>query len=200
LVTISGIVWFDDGDGIRLDLDPEAEVDPEEPIEPELRAQAVPVTLYEADGTTVVATTATDADGVYEFTDVPEGAYLIRVEPLGGFTFAVAAAGGDEEFDSDISEIEEILYEDELVELFGWTDEIVAAEDMESGLIDAGLVPLPPDDDEESPPAEDPGEVAVEPPESPGSRDEDNTVDPHEPDDSVPDDDGAADGAAGESE
>ncbi len=191
-VTVSGVVWLDDGDGVRVDPDPEAE-----PVEPgEDRSGGVVVGLYDVDGE-LVAGTATDPDGLYEFADVPEGSYLLRFEAPGGFTFTSAEVGSDPALDSDVTDVETIKHDDVIVETLGWTDPIEFIGDIEPGLADAGIVPLPPaETDGEAPPAEDPGELATEPPKVAGGRDDEMPVDPHDPDDATPDD-GAVDGADG---
>ena len=45
----------------------------------------IPVTLYEDDGVTVVATTTTNPDGSYSFGNLPPGDYVVEVTtPPGG--------------------------------------------------------------------------------------------------------------------
>ena len=201
--TVAGVIWHDDGDGIRVDPPLEDGSGGDE-SEPEPRAAAVKVSLYEADGTTLVSTVSTDGDGLYEFTDVPVGRYLIQVEAPSGHMFTIASVGDDETIDSDITRIEELSHGEDVVELLGWTSELEVSVDTQPGLVDAGFVPLPPAEEEELPPAEDPGEVAVEPPEVGGSREDDPAGDPREPDDPAPDDDeqpaAATDDVAGERE
>ncbi len=59
------------------------------------------VTVELVDGTgTVVATTTTDPDGQYSFTDVPEGDYTVRFGPEDGLEFTEANVG-DDATDSD---------------------------------------------------------------------------------------------------
>lgn len=64
----------------------------------ESAAPGVPVTLYAADGTTVVATTVTDASGWYAFTDLtPSTPYVVEFgRPAGeAVAFTEQDAGGD---------------------------------------------------------------------------------------------------------
>lgn len=63
---------------------------------------AVTVTLYAANGTTVVATTITDALGNYLFTNLDAGTYLVGFSSLpAGYVFATKDAGTNDEKDSD---------------------------------------------------------------------------------------------------
>lgn len=63
----------------------------------------ITVTLYAADGVTVVATTVTDALGYYIFTNLDAGSYVIGFSNLpSGYVFATANAGGDDAKDSDV--------------------------------------------------------------------------------------------------
>lgn len=67
----------------------------------------VTVTLYAADGTTVIATTMTDADGQYLFTNLPEGDYIVGVDlsdpDLSGYDSSddIASSGTPSSADSD---------------------------------------------------------------------------------------------------
>ena len=63
----------------------------------------VTVTLYSADGTTVVATTVTDAFGHYLFNDLTPDAYRIQFTAPTGFVIVAKDAGGDDSKDSDAS-------------------------------------------------------------------------------------------------
>ncbi|RXK17221.1 SdrD B-like domain-containing protein, partial [Macrococcus sp. DPC7161] len=67
--TLGDKVWEDDGDGVQ------------EPGEPGI--PGVTVTLTKPDGTTV--TTTTDANGNYEFTDLPKGSYEVTFETPSGY-------------------------------------------------------------------------------------------------------------------
>ncbi len=185
------VAWLDDDDGVRIDPDPEAE--PPEPGED--RAGGVRVGLYTT-SRQLIEETSTDPDGVYEFTEVPEGSYVLRFEAPGGFAFTSAGVGTDRALDSDVSEIETIGNDDVIVEILGWTRPIEFGDDTEPGMADAGIVPLPSEETEpEAPPSEDPGELATEPPEVAG-RDDETPIDPPDPDEAAPDGE-AADGADG---
>ena len=61
------------------------------------------VTLYAADGTTVITTTTTDAEGNYSFTDLVPGTYVVGFEDstAQGRSFVAANVGSDDAIDSD---------------------------------------------------------------------------------------------------
>lgn len=62
----------------------------------------VTVTLYGGDGTTVIATTITDALGNYLFTNLNAGTYVVGFSGLpAGYVFATQNAGSDDAKDSD---------------------------------------------------------------------------------------------------
>ena len=71
----------------------------------------VTVNLYDASGTTLIATTTTDANGFYRFINLPPTtAYVIRLDnpadytgtgPLVGYQLSPANQGGDDTVDSD---------------------------------------------------------------------------------------------------
>lgn len=62
----------------------------------------VTVTLFAADGTTVIATTTTAADGSYSFTNLPAGEYVVGFPTsVGGKVLVDANQGGDDTIDSD---------------------------------------------------------------------------------------------------
>jgi uncharacterized repeat protein (TIGR01451 family)/fimbrial isopeptide formation D2 family protein len=88
LVSVGDYVWLDaDRDGIQ---------DASEAPVPN-----VTVTLLDADGDEV-ATTTTDADGLYLFEDLNPGAYTIVFSDLpAGLSFTQQNAGGDDDVDSD---------------------------------------------------------------------------------------------------
>ncbi|HMO50502.1 MAG TPA: SdrD B-like domain-containing protein [Kiritimatiellia bacterium] len=87
---ISGRVWNDlNEDGIR---------DPGEPP-----IESVFITLYDT-LTNFVEATASEPDGTYAFTNLSVGNYLIGFIPPPGFTITLQNQGGDDNFDSDISQ------------------------------------------------------------------------------------------------
>ena len=63
------------------------------------------VTLYAADGTTVVATTTTDANGNYSFLDVAAGNYVVGFQDSAAQnrSFVAANVGADDAIDSDVN-------------------------------------------------------------------------------------------------
>lgn len=64
----------------------------------------VTVTLYAANGTTVIATTITDALGNYLFTNLDAGTYVLGFSGLpAGYVFASKDAGSDDTKDSDVN-------------------------------------------------------------------------------------------------
>jgi protocatechuate 3,4-dioxygenase beta subunit len=68
----------------------------------ELGVEGVTVTLYEADGITVISTLVTDALGNYLFTGLDAGSYKVGFSNLpAGFTFSTANQGPDDELDGD---------------------------------------------------------------------------------------------------
>lgn len=87
--SLGDIVWNDaNNDGIQ---------DPTE-----LGVAGVTVTLYEADGITVIASTTTDALGNYLFTGLDAGSYVVGFSNLpAGYTFSAANQGSNDELDAD---------------------------------------------------------------------------------------------------
>lgn len=86
--TIGDLVWVDaNGNGIQ---------DADEP-----GLANVIVKLYQADGT-LVASTTTDQNGAYAFTDLPAGDYYLQVVSPGGYVFTLANQGTDDTVDSDV--------------------------------------------------------------------------------------------------
>lgn len=64
----------------------------------------VTVTLYESDGTTVLATTTTDGAGEYIFTNLTEGEYVVGFTPStlpAGYTFTTQGSNIEDENNSD---------------------------------------------------------------------------------------------------
>lgn len=60
------------------------------------------VKLYQADGTTLVASTITDGSGNYLFSNLPEGSYVVGVTPNSVYTTAsTPTPGTDDQVDSD---------------------------------------------------------------------------------------------------
>jgi hypothetical protein len=87
------------GDYVWNDLNNDGKQDAGEP-----GLQGVTVTLFAADGTTVVATTTTDAQGYYIFTNLDAGSYVVGFSGLpAGYVFATKNAGANafDELDSD---------------------------------------------------------------------------------------------------
>lgn len=85
------------GDYVWNDLNNNGVQDAGEPGIP-----GVTVTLYAADGTTVIATTTTDALGHYQFTNLNAGTYVVGFSNLPtGYVFGTANAGVDDAKDSD---------------------------------------------------------------------------------------------------
>lgn len=69
----------------------------------EVGVAGVPVTLYAADGTTVIATTVTDAFGNYIFSNLAAGQYVVGFTTPSGFTTSPQGAGSDTTLNSDAS-------------------------------------------------------------------------------------------------
>lgn len=68
----------------------------------ELGVAGVTVTLYEADGVTVIATQITDALGNYLFTGLDAGSYIVGFSNLPiGYTFSLSNQGSDDAKDGD---------------------------------------------------------------------------------------------------
>jgi protocatechuate 3,4-dioxygenase beta subunit len=85
------------GDRVWNDLNNNGVQDPGEPGIP-----GVTVTLYAANGTTVIATTTSDALGNYLFTNLDAGSYVVGFSNLpAGYVFATKDAGTDDAKDSD---------------------------------------------------------------------------------------------------
>ena len=79
-VNISGTV-YDDNNGMTNGVDGVVKQD-------------VPLTLYASDGTTVIATTTTAADGTYNFGNIAAGDYIIAVDPGNGYNNVSGPADG----------------------------------------------------------------------------------------------------------
>jgi hypothetical protein len=81
-------VWYDtNGDGIQQSG--------------EAGAKGVKVTLLNEKGA-VVATTTTDANGVYSFTDLTPGKYSVKVSSVDGYLFTKQNQGSNDAVDSDV--------------------------------------------------------------------------------------------------
>ncbi|MEO0732791.1 MAG: SdrD B-like domain-containing protein, partial [Bacteroidota bacterium] len=115
LASIGDFVFEDtNGDGIQ---------DPgEEGIE------GVTVELKDENGD-VLFTTTTDANGLYEFTELTPGEYSVRFVLPGGFSYAPVNQGGDEATDSDADPA-----------MDGMTDPVTLTSGEENDDLDAGLL------------------------------------------------------------
>jgi hypothetical protein len=61
----------------------------------------VVVNLYTCEDT-MIATTTTDVDGIYEFVELEAGDYYLEFELPDGYVFTLMDQGNDDEFDSDV--------------------------------------------------------------------------------------------------
>ena len=94
------VVYGDSGEYVRIDkIDLEGE--DTTMYTPEPTKAGVTVNLIDATGA-VVATTVTDTDGNYEFTEVPVGDYKVMGVAPDGTEFTIKDAGGDDSIDSDV--------------------------------------------------------------------------------------------------
>jgi hypothetical protein len=95
--SIGDKVWFDNGlgggaagDGIQNGMEP--------------GIAGVTVTLYASDGVTVIATTITDANGNYQFSNLTANTnYIIGVTLPAGMVFSTQDLGGNDNNDSDVN-------------------------------------------------------------------------------------------------
>ncbi|RRR71813.1 MAG: hypothetical protein EI684_10980 [Candidatus Viridilinea halotolerans] len=85
------------GDRVWLDLNKDGIQDANETT----GVPGVRVTLYAADGTTVLSTTTTDADGYYRFTRLGEGDYVVGFELPPGYERSPSGSTNDQTLDSD---------------------------------------------------------------------------------------------------
>ncbi|NCC35899.1 MAG: calcium-binding protein, partial [Chloroflexia bacterium] len=69
--------------------------------EGELGIAGVTVTLYAADGTTVLRATTTDNDGLYRFDELEAGSYIIGFDLPDGFVRSITGGTSDRALDSD---------------------------------------------------------------------------------------------------
>ncbi|MBE1877858.1 SdrD B-like domain-containing protein [Myceligenerans pegani] len=114
LGSIGDCVWSDEnGNGIQDEGEPGIE--------------GVTVTLYDADGAEVAATT-TSADCTYVFTGLPVGDYQVGFEDVPqGMCFVPMGSGDNPELDSDVDP------------KTGWTRSVAVTEGLDRSDIDAGL-------------------------------------------------------------
>ena len=111
--SLGDFVWDDlNGDGLQDAGEPGVE--------------GVTVNLYDGDGN-LVGTTTTDADGLYAFTDLAPGDYVVEFVLPGGFVFTTKDAG-DDALDSDADAAT------------GRTDTVTLAAGEDNLTLDAGLV------------------------------------------------------------
>jgi protocatechuate 3,4-dioxygenase beta subunit len=87
----------------------------------------VTVTLLGSDGTTVLGTTTSDANGIYSFTGLPAGTYTVQFSAPSGYTFTTQYTGSDVTIDSNVNPST------------GKTDPITLAAGATDNTIDAGL-------------------------------------------------------------
>lgn len=118
--SLGDIVWYDlNQNGIQDNA--------------ELGVPGVTVTLYEADGTTIIATTTTDPLGNYIFTGLDAGGYVVGFSNIpAGYTFTTANQGSDDELDADADATSG-----------GKTPVYALAEGEENLTVDAGIYPAP---------------------------------------------------------
>ncbi|QLH47882.1 MAG: carboxypeptidase regulatory-like domain-containing protein [Bacteroidota bacterium] len=82
-------VWYDDNQNGIQDVGENGVV-------------GVTVSLYQADGITLINAKTTDALGNYIFTGLPAGSYVVGFSNIpGGYTFTTANQGSDDELDAD---------------------------------------------------------------------------------------------------
>ena len=115
------------GDFVFLDTDQNGVQGANEP-----GIKGVTVTLYDGTGTTVLATTATDKDGKYTFTNLGQGSYVVGFTPPGGYGIIPQGKGEDRTKDSDANPAT------------GKTAPVTLAPGDNNPTIDAGLFTLPP--------------------------------------------------------
>ncbi len=112
--SIGNFVWNDvNGNGIQ------------DPGEPGLVGYVV--TLYDEDGN-FVASTLTNSNGNYAFSDVDAGSYYIEISLPSGDSFTSAGEGGDDAFDSDFDDN-------------GRTDIFTVGSGEQNFSFDAGIIP-----------------------------------------------------------
>ncbi|MEL6656096.1 MAG: SdrD B-like domain-containing protein [Bacteroidota bacterium] len=114
------------GDFVWEDLDGDGEQDPNEP-----GVEDVTVNLKDETGT-VIASTTTDANGFYEFTDLVPGEYSVQFVLPGGFVYTDLNATGNEATDSDADPA-----------MDGMTDPVVLESGENNDDLDGGIVREP---------------------------------------------------------
>src|SRR5205807_2166954 len=67
----------------------------------ELGKSGVTVQLWACGGLSAMATTTTDANGIYSFTNLTPGSYFVKFVLPGGFSFSPKDVGSNEAVDSD---------------------------------------------------------------------------------------------------
>ncbi len=129
-VSLGDKVWFDNGAGGGT-----ASNGVQDGAEPGVAG--VMVTLYASNGTTVLATTVTDANGNYRFNNLTAGVqYIVGFTPPAGFIFTGKDLGGNDNADSDVNTAAGAT--------FGKTDLLAALTAGENRTsVDAGLVQQP---------------------------------------------------------
>lgn len=118
-IKIGDRVWKDDNrDGLQGDGEPGLE--------------GITVHLLSGVDQTLVQSDLTDADGLYQFADMPAGSYLIEVVLPEGYAYTKLNQGSDDELDSDVDQV------------YGRTPALFVINGGSYPMWDAGLVPYEP--------------------------------------------------------